>query len=362
MKKFTYFTTILTIFLQTPLAISENMQQELKVGALLCLSGGCAEWGSNALKGIELAAKEINSNGGVLGKKIKILAEDTKEATNGAQAVTAFKNLSRDNDIKYFLGPTWTAGGLTVAPLAKKRKDIIIISPSLGIKEFNETADNIFNLWPHDEYASRAIAAFAVKKWRKAAVFSSQSPWENKQGEVFIEEFKKLGGEITTVQTPLPTSTDLRTESTLIKQTNPDVVFLTFFDGSASFQLRQSGYKGPMLSILIDDTRLKAANGSLDGTIFTKYKPPSDDFERKFTAEYGIKPGVASDTGYDALNLLNKSISDSKTLDTDKVKVALQNSDYNGASGHITFDPLGGVNKKPLLYIVKGDKIEEFKE
>ena len=47
----------------------------IKIGALLCLSGECAEPGQNALRGIELASKEINAQGGVLGRKIEVVSQ-----------------------------------------------------------------------------------------------------------------------------------------------------------------------------------------------------------------------------------------------------------------------------------------------
>jgi len=44
--------------------ISKN--ESIRIGALLCLTGNCAEWGENSLNGLKLATEEINNNGGVL--------------------------------------------------------------------------------------------------------------------------------------------------------------------------------------------------------------------------------------------------------------------------------------------------------
>lgn len=80
----------------------------LKIGALLCLSGGCAEFGTNSLRGAQLAAEEINAEGGVLGQEIEIVAQDTHEATSGGHAIQAYHQMMLDREVKYLVGPTWT--------------------------------------------------------------------------------------------------------------------------------------------------------------------------------------------------------------------------------------------------------------
>jgi ABC-type branched-subunit amino acid transport system substrate-binding protein len=60
------------------------------------------------------------------------------------------------------IGPTWTVGAMPINSLIAAEKDIIVISPSVGVKEFNETSHNIFNTWPHDEKATRELAGYAI--------------------------------------------------------------------------------------------------------------------------------------------------------------------------------------------------------
>lgn len=62
-------------------ALATKTDKTLKVGALLCLSGVCAETGSNSLRGLELAAEQINKSGGILGRQIVLNVEDTKESS-----------------------------------------------------------------------------------------------------------------------------------------------------------------------------------------------------------------------------------------------------------------------------------------
>ena len=57
---------------------SKGNDKEIKVGANFELTGGVANYGNQALKGIKLAIKQANENGGVLGKQINLIVADNK--------------------------------------------------------------------------------------------------------------------------------------------------------------------------------------------------------------------------------------------------------------------------------------------
>ena len=61
----------------------------MPISALLCLTGECAEWGGNSVKGLQLAADEINEAGGVLGQNLCLVVQDSQEADGGGKSVSA---------------------------------------------------------------------------------------------------------------------------------------------------------------------------------------------------------------------------------------------------------------------------------
>lgn len=357
----------LLIVLACSFVPSSSVQAEsesFKVGVMLCLTGECAEWGSNSLKGLQLAHSEINKTGGVLSRELELVIEDTNEGGGGAAAVSAFNKLSQEG-IVYFIGPSWSTGGLSLAPLAKAKEGIIVSSPSLGVPDFNRAAEHLFNTWPHDEIGSKALAKLAIDRhWHRAAIFSSQQPWESTQGDTFEAAFIHHGGAIVSKQEPLPTVPDLRTEALRIVKAAPDVVFLSNFNqmGTATRQLRQAGYNGPLLAILMDDTRIKAAAGALDGAIFARYPDPSEKFQKLFKEKYGHEPGITADTAYDTLKVFIQAISRAQTTDPSIVKTYLQKIDFSGASGRIVFDEYGAVKKTPVFYVVQGSETKPLEE
>ena len=335
------------------------MQPEITIGAALCLSGECASWGENSLKGAQLAVEEINSAGGVLGQRLKLDVVDTAEDRGGVRAVAAVSHLLRSGKTKFLLGPTWSSAGEALAPILSKKKDILVASPSLGIASFNEASDNIFNTWPHDSVATKKLANYAYGKgWRKAAVISSQQPWEQLQGEIFRAEFVRLGGVIASSVEFLPNEQDQASQITSLIASKPEfVVFANFQTMDISARtLGKLGYLGPKLAVLMDEIRIQNAKGALKGCVFARYPEPSKNFVANYTNRFGVAPGVASDTGYDTVKLYAEAMKRSGTTNAQSVARNMQNSSYQGASGVIEFDKDGGLLRTPVLYQVLGLK------
>ncbi|HMO16505.1 MAG TPA: ABC transporter substrate-binding protein [Oligoflexia bacterium] len=354
------YKTLIIIFLSTTLTSKISAEDTIKIGVLACLSGGCAEWGNATKNGLQLALDKINSNEGVLNKKIELLFEDTNEATAAMQAVTAFRLLNSRHKIKFFIGPSWTPAGLALAPIAGKMDDVVMISPSLGVAEFNEYAPNLFNTMMHSETATQKLANLAFEQgWRNAGVFSSQQPWENLQGKVFSEEFSRLGGKISLLIEPLPDVVDLRTECLKMISSKPDVIFLANLnqEGIAAKRLRALNYKGPFFSALIDQTRINEANGALEGAISAQSPESEPEFVDQYIAKYGFKPTSSADTAHDALIALSKAIALTNSTDPIRVRENLQKVQFDGASGKVLFDHKGGVIREPFIVKVENNQL-----
>jgi branched-chain amino acid transport system substrate-binding protein len=353
-------TVLISIFLLSFTSILApvglvNAEDSVKIGAMLCLTGPCAETGNSSLRGAEIAVAELNAAGGILKRPLSLVVQDTKEGEQSSSAVTAFKNLTLDPAIKLFLGPTWSNGGLPLVPLLNKRPDLTAISPSLGVADFNEASSNLFNLWPHDDVSSRGLAKVATKLgFKTAALVSAQDPWAAAQAASFKEQFEKAGGKITLIVEPLPSSTDLRAETARIARSNPDMVLLTawFHMNVAAESLRRLGYEGRFMAVQVDEARLAAARGSLEGTIVARFPSSSKDFLEKFRKKYGEDPATSADTAYDSVMLIAKAARACNCLHADKLQAEMLRTTFDGASGKIELDEKRGVKREPLFYYV----------
>jgi len=333
----------------------------LRIGALLCQTGNCADWGSSALNGAQLATEKINAEGGVLAQQIELVVEDSADSVSGAKAVTAFQSLLAKN-LKFIIGPSWSPAALAIVPIAAKRTDIILITPSASAREFSRSASHIFNLRMPEEFATRALAQYAFKQGKKrAAIFSSEQPAESAQGRIFEDEFKKLGGTVTIRIEAIPTQTDLTTEALKITTTLPDVIFLMNYNQieTGIKNLNTLSYKGMRVAISLDDARIASAPELFEGLVVAKAAEPTEEFRIAFEKRFGKPPGLSAEGGYDAVMLLAKSVRETGKLEPlSEVRDRVQNGKFTGAIGTFTFNENREVVQAPVLTVAKQGKLQ----
>jgi len=313
------------------------------------------------MRGAELAAEEINSTGGVLGRQLSLKVEDTSESVSGAKTVSAFRKLANIDDVRLIIGPSWAPGGQAILPMVKSSRELLLISPSVSLPEFAQSADHIFNMRASEELLSKGLARYAFKQgWTRAAIFSSQQPAEMANGRTFEDEFSKLGGEVTIRLEPVPVSPDLRTLAARIIASKPEVVYLISYTNmaEAAKQLQTLGYRGPQVTLSIDRARLEAAGGALEGVIVASFPGAADNFRESFVTRFGEEPGLSAEGGYDAVYAIAKAAASANSLEVSKLKTELINLEFEGASGRIKFDQYGQLIQEPVLMKAVGTELE----
>ena len=364
MNKFKIVVAIIAVIVVVGVVrsnISSESSASLQVGLMLCQTGACAEWGENSVAGIRLAVAELNEAGGVLGRQVELVIEDSAE-DDPANSISAYRAL-RLRGIDLIIGPTWTAAGLPIASIAAQ-DDVVITSPSLGVADFNEASDHSFNVWPHDELATKALARHTYARGlRKVAIMSASDHWYSEQGNAFEAEFKRLGGTIVLKEEPDLDRKEHRTEVLKIVESDTDVVMYSNLDnmGFIARQLRDQGFEGEQVSILMDDARIQSAAGALDGTVYVQYAPPTNEFAVAFKAMHGREPGITADTAYDALMLYADAIETVGSVVPADIAVEINSREsFTGASGTMNFDGLGGVTKEPVFWQVQGNNLVQI--
>src|SRR5690349_6348955 len=103
----------------------------IKLGAVLSITGAGGVYGPQSSDGMNLAAKQINTSGGVHGAMIDIAFEDdtTDKATSQAKAQTILES----NQVLVLLGPTLSNSAVAVHPLAESLKTPVLAVSTTGI-------------------------------------------------------------------------------------------------------------------------------------------------------------------------------------------------------------------------------------
>src|SRR5260221_12893538 len=90
---------------------------DTKIGVAIALSGAAKACGDSQRKGLLLAQDEINKAGGVDGKKLALLIQDT--TSDKTQASTVFQNFIQQDKVLAILGPTLSSEAAAADPLAQ---------------------------------------------------------------------------------------------------------------------------------------------------------------------------------------------------------------------------------------------------
>jgi branched-chain amino acid transport system substrate-binding protein len=216
------FIVVIAIFVASIVVFSgcEKKEKEIKIGAILPLTGSAAPYGQNAQRGILLALDEINAKGGIKGIKVEVIFEDSK--TDPKEAVTALQKLEQVNKIRYIIGDINSAGVLAMAPIAE-HDHILLLSPGASNPKISDAGEYIFRNWHSDALEGEVDADFAHNRlhWKKIAVLYVNASYGEGLAQVFRDKFKQLGGEIVAFEAYSQDATDMRTQINKIMSISP---------------------------------------------------------------------------------------------------------------------------------------------
>jgi branched-chain amino acid transport system substrate-binding protein len=326
----------------------------IQIGATLPLSGDAAVWGKNTQEGIELALAEINASGGVLGKKIVVIYEDTK--AQAKEGVSAYQKLTTINKVSAIIDDSVSSVTLAMSPLAEKDQ-VVILATGATAPKISDAGEFIFRIWNSDAHEGEVTAEYAFTKLglRNVAILYINNDYGAGLREVFTREFERRGGKVPAVEAFDQSATDMRTQLTKIQSTKPDGLYLVGYPKEIPNALRQAKELGisamRLGTVAMNDPQLlQVAGDSAEGLLFPYPKEPDGQQVAKFKAgfqkRYGKEPGITSDVGYDAVKMIAKAIEQRKDVSGNEIRQGLNMlKDYLGASGTMTFDEKGDVHK-----------------
>lgn len=362
-KRFKYLC-LLILFVIISLLSCRTIQKEetIKIGAILPLTGeGVPDQGQASQKAITLAEDEINSRGGIDGKKLEVIFEDSQcDAKNGVTAITKLINIDRVN---FIIGDICDSVTAAIMPIAEQHK-FVLITPGSTSPTISDAGDYIFRFWFSENDLGSMVAetAYDMGK-RKIAILYINNAWGEAQREGVKKRFEELGGKIISEQVVDPKNVDYRTEITKAEQYKPDAYYIGLHpDGlvMSMKRLRELGINKTVFSHggLVGSTQILGMGGNLlEGIIAPFVYNQNTTFVMKFVEKYNEKPGITADSSYDAVFVVSKIIEETGKSDSETIKNGLNKiMNYKGASGSITVDEKGDTHRPLQLMIVKGEK------
>lgn len=321
----------------------------ITLGVLAPLTGDVSVYGITTKNGIDLAIEEINKNGGVLGKTIKIEALDEKGDI--AEATNAYNKLTSQN-IVALIGDVTSKPSIAVAELAAA-DGTPMLTPTGTAQAITEAGDNIFRVCFTDPFQGKVMATYAADSLSAknvAIMYNTSDDYSQGVAKAFKETAEGKGLKIVANEGYGNDDKDFRTQLTKIQSAKVDAIFIPDYYTKVALiatQAREIGYKGPMLGADGWDGVLgvlDAANkGVVDNSYFSSHFSTADtapvvaNFVKNYKEKFGEMPTGFSALGYDAAYLMVEAIKNAGSTDKAAITAALKNIKLDCVTGNIPF-------------------------
>lgn len=341
---------------------------EIRIGEYGSLTGPQGTFGVSTQNGIQLAVEEVNAEGGVNGKKLRVIALDDQGKPEEA-AVAVTKLITQDK-VQVVLGEVASSISLAAAPICQDRK-IPMISPSSTNPKVTQTGNYVFRVCFIDPFQGQVMADFAMKnlKAKTAAILRDQkSDYSMGLADFFIKRFQEKGGTILLDQSYVAGDVDFKSQLTTIRGKKPDVIFVPGYYGEVGLIAKQARELGVMVPLMggdgWDSSKLYEIGGkALDGCYFsTHYSSDSSDkkvkgFVTKYKAKFGEVPDALATLGYDAAGVLVAALQASKGPASSDLRDAIAaTKNYPGVTGSISLDADRNAVKPAVVLKIAGGK------
>jgi len=363
MKKYTWsivwiallFILVITVAAQTgklPLGLSSaargvdaSFRTVIKIGGAFGQSGICAEFGEGEFRGATLAVEEVNASGGVNGKKLALVAEDTLCENKGV--VNATRKLVSIENVSAIIGPTWGDTFQSGYPISRA-ENILSIGPSSALESLDFTGaskDLVFSVWfPQNREIDALQRHIAAQNLKTISIIHDQDPFGAMMGALFNDQARQNGLSIVGKEEVKTELTDFRTFIARIKAQKPEAVFASFVspDHKAIFfkQAKELGLKARFFASADTENPalLESFAAALEGVNYTfpRGAKDSEEFARKYEERFGVKPPVSSSHAFDAVKVLVAAMKKAGTTEGDKLQDALLSIEIPG----VTYDVL----------------------
>jgi len=337
----------------------------LSLGVMLPLSGSAAFYGEWGMKGMSLAAEEINSAGGIRGRALKLSFEDSKN--DPKEGVTLAHKLLSGNAA--LIISAMTGVSFAALPVVEKKKSVLFMT-IVTHPEATKNSRWAFRHYVNKGKAAETMAAHAAKdlKLKTAGILYINDEGGMGEKTAFVTAFQRAGGKVVAEEGFEKTETNLRNQILKIAEAHPEAVYISGYGriyGLAIKQIRELGFAGRILASyepLYKATR-ELAGDAIEGVVFTAPpfevgNPSAKAFMERFEKRFGVAPELDAAFAYDVVRLAARAL-EKGGVDAGAVRRALlATKDYEGAVGRVTVRPNGDTEIPIMLRRVRGGIVE----
>lgn len=311
---------------RTAYCLNQIVDDELKCGVILPLTGNAAEWGYWVKGGIEIASEGYDN----ISKKF-IYEDDQYVPSKTTSALRKLIDIDKINCL-ITLGSSTSLAVQSIAEQNKLPMFAIAITPKVG-----EGLEYVMRYYiPIENQVTTIVNEIKRREYKKIAILTSEH-----DATLPLTEGVVNAKIVETVYNEKINSQDqsLATLAIRVKSIAPDAVFINLIPPLPSIfsrRLREVGYKGEMFSgpTLESIGEVKSANGALEGAWFiTVDESNASEFISNYKARYQVEPGMIALYAHDIAKII---LSKPKSLSLNEYAKSVKN--FNGLAGEYSWN------------------------
>jgi branched-chain amino acid transport system substrate-binding protein len=325
-------------------------REKVRVGVFVSLTGSTADYGLSTINGIRMATEEVNSAGGIDGRQIELLVEDTK--SDDYETSVAVRRLVHERGVRALLGEVVSSRSIVGASVAQSA-GVPMLTPSSTSPAVTGRGDFIFRSCYTDPFQASALARFAadgLHARRAALLVDSAQEYSTELARLIRGEFESRGGRVVAEQTYAEGDEDFTQQLMTAGAARPDVLFVPGYYREAGLiakRARELGLDAPLVGGDGWDSQglYQIGGEDLRGSFFSNHFSVNDPdpavrtFVEDYIGLHGYPPDAFAATAYDAARIMFAAVRNAGSLDRRRIRDALADTiNYKGVTGTITFD------------------------
>ncbi|MBN1225790.1 MAG: ABC transporter substrate-binding protein [Deltaproteobacteria bacterium] len=369
---------VLSFFLSLAFIIGPAWAADtIKVGVVGPRTGAAAATGQSFTEGIKLSTDYVNSKGGVLGKNLEIVFEDTAGAPD--KAASGFERLVTRDKVVMVLGESHSSSALAEIEVAQRFKVPFVVVEAWADDITAKNYKFVFRAGPSNSgVVNETVAKWVIhEKFKKACIVAENTDWGMGIAKLSEDALKKANIPYMTINTER-TSQDHYVELSKIKAFNPDVVLAFVYGTGLHYFVAQAGeVKLTPKAIILDGAGPPSLwpaywenvgdYGNLECFISSMHEQVeltelATYFRKAYVKEYGKQPtDYKSRSIFDSILIAADAINRAGSTDANKIVDALEKTELLVTRGVVKFGTQKGGAEyhqwmPPMLVIQWQDK------
>ena len=277
------------------------------------LTGPNAQYGAQWKRGFDLALEEINGKGGVKGRLLDYVFEDSQ--SDPRQSVTVAQKLVNDPKIIIELGDFASPASMAASPIYQRAK-LVQFGFTNSHPDFTKGGDYMWSNSTNQAEEQPKLAEYVIRALglKRPAVLHLNTDWGRTAKDAFVKAAGEMSAEVTATEGYLPAEQDFRPTLVRARDAKPDALVLLSYYADGALIARQARDAGLKLPIIAGTSNYspkflelggEAVNGVYTFSTFfpEEERPEVQQFVKSYRKKYDLEPDTFSAGAYDTIVL-----------------------------------------------------------